>query len=61
MSFTNIESKWMRETKKNDGEKLIPILLGINKNTQVEVGKMLIDQLSNKFRMNYFEVQLKSK
>ena len=59
-SFSNIESSWIKEVKKNGGDKLIPCLIGNKSDLGKEVPQSSIDTFVGKFKMNYFELSAKT-
>ena len=59
-SFSNIESQWIKEVKKNGGEKLISCLFGNKIDLGKEVAQSTIDTFIAKYKMNYFEVSAKT-
>jgi GTPase SAR1 family protein len=60
-SFNNIEF-WLKECKKNSGDKLIPVLVGLKSDltNKREVQKSDIDTVINKYKLNYYEVSGKT-
>jgi len=59
-SFSNIESIWMKECKKNNGDKLIACLVGNKSDLNKEVSSSTIDAFLGKCKLNYFEVSAKT-
>jgi hypothetical protein len=59
-SFTNIESTWMKEVKKNGGDKLVPCLIGNKIDLPKEVPQSSIDSFIAKYKMSYFDVSSKT-
>jgi GTPase SAR1 family protein len=58
LTFNSLES-WIREAKRNGGEKLIPVLLGGKSDLKKEVTSGMIEDFLNKYKFNYYEVNVK--
>lgn len=55
-SFNSLEKFWLRESKRNSGDKLIQILVGNKSDLNREISNELIKDLSDKYKMKYFEL-----
>jgi GTPase SAR1 family protein len=55
-SFNNLEKFWLRESKRNSGDRLIQILVGNKSDLNREISKELIKEFSDKYKMKYFEL-----
>ncbi len=58
VTFNNLEN-WIRECKRSQGEKLIPVLLGNKSDLKKEVNQSMIEALTEKYKLNYYEVSIK--
>jgi len=58
-SFNSIEKFWMRECKRNSGERLIQILVGNKSDLNREVTNDLINDFIEKYKIKYFELSSK--
>ncbi len=55
-TFNSIEKFWMRECKRNSGDRLIHILVGNKTDLNREVSNDLINDFIEKYKIKYFEL-----
>jgi GTPase SAR1 family protein len=58
LTFNSLES-WIRETKRNGGEKLIPVILGGKSDLKREITSGMVEDFLNKYKFNYYELNVK--
>ena len=57
-SFNNIEH-WIKDCKKNGGEKMIPALVGNKSDLNKEVNSSSIEALTDKYKLMFYETSFK--
>ena len=57
LTFNNVEN-WIREAKRNGGDKLIPVLLGTKSDLKREVTPGMVEGLTDRYKFNYYEVNI---
>ncbi len=58
-SFNSVEKFWIRECKRNSGDRLIQILVGNKSDLTKEVSSDAINELIDKYKIKYFELSSK--
>jgi GTPase SAR1 family protein len=58
ISFNNLDN-WIKECKRNGGDKLIPILIGNKSDMKKEISSNMIENFVEKYKFNYYELSFK--
>jgi GTPase SAR1 family protein len=57
-SFNNLDN-WIKECKRNGGDKLVPILIGNKSDMKKEISSSVIESFVDKYKFNYYELSIK--